>query len=242
MAFQSTINAQMCVAEFDLTTYFNNIVPVLSRGMYDSTVFGFTAPQFAPGLRMGTLHADGFYDSTVTIGSDPVLEAQLALTTPSAVSAAPVGFGIGNRVFHYYTFCKSYQIGIKVNSLLGNMADWEPTDGSDAGFSLHALAAEAVSTNSTSVDNAAASSNGGVGWFHCTAITGAPSVTVKVQHATDNATWVDLVTFSTVSASPSSQRVVIASGTTIRRYTRVISTFVGGTTPSLTYTAGFARR
>lgn len=241
MAFQNSVNTQIVVNEFDMTSYFTNLASTGGRGMYDSTVFGKTAPTFVPGLRTGTVHADGFFSSDATVGSDVVLQPEIALSTPPLVSAAPIGFTIGNRTLHYQAWAKSYALGIKVNSLIVNSVDWEPNDGFDSGVSLHALAAETGSTNSTSVDNSGASSNGGVAFIHATSITSNPSVAVKVQHSTNNSTWVDLVTFTAITAV-SSERIVIAAGTTVRQYLRAISTFTGGTSPSLTYTVGFARR
>jgi hypothetical protein len=109
------------------------------------------------------------------------------------------------------------------------------------GVSLHDLTAEVATGNGTSVDNGAATTNGGVGVLHVTAIAGAaPSVVVKIQHSTDASTWVDLLSFTAATAA-TKQRIEVAAGTTINRHLREVHTF-GGTTSSFTFNSAFARR
>jgi hypothetical protein len=100
----------------------------------------------------------------------------------------------------------------------------------------------ATTTNGTNVDNTAPSTNGGVAHLHVTANTRNGATTFKVQHSTDNSTWVDLVTFTSVTAATTgAQRVEVASGTTVQRHLRAQAT-TAGTTGSITYTVSFARR
>jgi len=100
---------------------------------------------------------------------------------------------------------------------------------------LHPLATDSTSANGTSYDNAASSSNGGRANLHITAATGTGGV-VKVQHSTNNSTWVDLVTFTTAAAIGCQTGTVTG---TVNRYVRSISTI--NSSSSLTYVAGFAR-
>ena len=114
-----------------------------------------------------------------------------------------------------------------------------PNDGVDHGRVVHAHTAETATGNSTSVDNGASSTNGGVASLHVTAVTGTtPSLTVKVQHSSDNSTFVDLITFTAANAAGSQRRTV--SGT-VNRYVRETHT-LSGTSPNFTYAAAFARR
>ena len=61
----------------------------------------------------------------------------------------------------------------------------------------------------------------------------------KIQHSTDNSSWADLATFTTVTAV-TSQQVVVAAATTVNRYTRALATITGVGT--MTYAVTFARR
>ena len=103
------------------------------------------------------------------------------------------------------------------------------------GVLLHVLGADSTSANGTSVDNAASSANGGRANLHVTAATGTGG-TVKIQHSTNNSTWVDLVTF-TASTAASCQTSTVTG--TVNRYLRAISTI--NSTSSVTFVAGFAR-
>ena len=103
------------------------------------------------------------------------------------------------------------------------------------GVLLHVLGADSTSTNGSSVDNAASSANGGRANLHVTAATGTGG-TIKIQHSTNNSTWVDLVTF-TASTAASCQTSAVTG--TVNRYLRCISTI--NATSSVTFVAGFAR-
>jgi hypothetical protein len=115
--------------------------------------------------------------------------------------------------------------------------------GLESGIVLHAQSAETATVNGTSVDNAAASTNGAVGQLHVTAKADTTAVwTIKIQHSTDNSTFVDLITFTNVSnrtLAAGAQRIEVTG--TINRYTRVQATLVSGTT-SITPVVTFARR
>ncbi|MGH3848414.1 MAG: hypothetical protein ACRDRT_01700, partial [Pseudonocardiaceae bacterium] len=102
---------------------------------------------------------------------------------------------------------------------------------------LHPLSAETTSGNGTSIDNAAASTTGGVGHLHVSAATAGPHV-IKVQHSVDNSVWADLITFASVTGA-TQERVAIAG--TVNRYTRGNHT-PGGGSPSVTFATVFARR
>ena len=63
--------------------------------------------------------------------------------------------------------------------------------------------------------------------------TGAPTVTVKIQHSDDSATWVDLITAAqftpTSLTAPGSAIGFVTFGTVINRYLRAVVTTAGST-------------
>jgi hypothetical protein len=238
---QSSIGAGLIVNATDLSAFFTEINPECQVAMLDTTVLPNSAPTFQPGLTSGQLAAVGIFDGAVA-GSDTILAPLVGSATIPLVLGAPKGFAtIGNRVSILQAHQEKYGIAVKMGDLIRNSAQFRSNNGFDFGVLLHALAAELTSTNSASVDNGASSANGGVAQIHATAITSNPSVVVKVQHSTNNSTWVDLVTF-TALAAVGQERIAVAPGTTVNQYLRAISTFTGGTSPSLTYAVGFARR
>jgi hypothetical protein len=92
------------------------------------------------------------------------------------------------------------------------------------------------------VDNAAASTNGGVAFLSVPTNTRNGTIIVKVQQSADNSTFTDLVTFTTITTSQKiSYRVEVAAGTSVARYLRVSYT-VAGSTGSATPIVAFSRR
>ena len=109
----------------------------------------------------------------------------------------------------------------------------------EEGKVVEALAAQTATGNSASLDNSASSASGGSAYLQVTAKSGtSPTMAVKVQHSADDATFVDLITFTTASDITAERKTV--SGT-VNRYLRVNRTVGGSSTPSMTYVVMFAR-
>lgn len=79
--------------------------------------------------------------------------------------------------------------------------------------------------------------NGGAAYINLSQFAGLTSLAGKVQHSTDNSSWSDLAgaSFAAITGGPGTdpncaQRVAVAAGTTINRYTRAVLTFTGGGT------------
>jgi len=105
------------------------------------------------------------------------------------------------------------------------------------GVLLHPHGDETGTGVESSHNNTAESLFGGIANLHVTAITG--SWTIKVQHSTDNTTWVDLVTFTQVTQAGGVTAESKTVTGTVRQYLRVTSTEdVAGT---ITFACGFAR-
>jgi hypothetical protein len=76
--------------------------------------------------------------------------------------------------------------------------------------------------------------------MHVTAFSGLTNNIVTIEHSVDGATsWNTLVTFATYTGI-TSERVVVAAGTTVRRYLRVVDNVTGA--GSTTRAVAFARR
>lgn len=243
MAVVAGNSAQVLLDGFNLHQFAKSFEVTGQVDALDSSVLGTTSRTKIPGLRHGTASGEVFYDDTAIFGSAQVLKSLYGASSASIISFAPAGFALGNLVAMLYANESSFDPKSIVADLTLIMFRAEAAeDAIDFGVSLHALSAESsLPITGTSVDNAAATTNGGVGVLHVSAIAGgAPNVVYVIQHATDNATWVDLVTFTAVTA-PGGQRIEVAAGTTVRRYLRIIAT-EGGTTSSVVGVAAFGRR
>ena len=237
------VTMSIMVNQFDLTGYFKSMNLDCTRGMYDSTVFGSTSKAFIPGLTSGTIGLSGLFESVATANApDNIFAAIEASATVPIVSIAPAGRALGSRVYLLQAHESKHDIGAQVDALILNSAEFTDNDGYDYGVSLHALSAEtSLPVTGASVNNGAATANGGVGFLQVSAIAGAsPNVVYLIEHSTDDSTWVTLITFAAVTAAVA-QRVVVAAGTTVRQYIRMTAT-EGGTTTSVTGSVSFARR
>jgi hypothetical protein len=116
-------------------------------------------------------------------------------------------------------------------------------DSVDMGYVIHALGPETADGNGTAVDRGAApltpTTRGAAVAIHVTAYSGLTSAAIKVQHSPDNSVWSDLVAFTSVTAI-TSERKLVADGTTVNRYLRVVTDVTG--TGSVTFLVAVAPR
>lgn len=242
MAFVTGVTLKVLINQYDMSGYFNSLGVNCERSMYDTTVFGNTSKNVIPGFKGGTIDIGGFYEDSGTASApDNVFSAIEAAAVVPLVSVYPEGWALGSRAYLLQAHKNDHKLSAVVDDLVKMTATFTDNDGYDFGVSLHGLTAETTLpfTGSAS-DNGAATTNGGVAFLHVSAIAGAdPNAVIKIQHAAVS-TYADLVTFTAVTAA-SSQRIVVAAGTTVNRNLRVTIT-EGGTTSSITPAVSFARR
>lgn len=224
---------------------FSGFLRAFERGteveMADSTTFGVEGHTFIPGLEQGTLSLDGLLDNTVTAGGqDETLDTALQAAAGSVITAAVNGFTLGNRVFMIDARETNYAVTSPVGDVVNFNASWQSEGQVDHGVALHDLTAETATANGTGVDNAALSTGGASASLHVTANTRSTSTTFKVQHSTDNSTYVDLITFAVVGTNVKTAEKLAVSGT-VNRYLRAIWTLTAGT-GSITFAVAAARR
>lgn len=237
MSFRHGKNTQVIAGAYNLSAYFNDASSSASIETGETTTYGQNAKTYITGLSDGTFSLSGLFDADANT-VDPVLSAALGSDDPVAITIAPEGTTIGRRVKSGNSIYTSYEISSPVADVVSVSAEAQITAGIANGVSLHSLTAETATGNATSVDNAASSSNGGVGFLHVTANAHNASTTFKIQHSADNSTWADLVTFASVSTSTVTSERKTATGT-VNRYLRASWTFSGS--GSVTFHVNFAR-
>jgi hypothetical protein len=227
----------------DVSGDLNSIDITANVDTHDATTFGAEYLSYDPGLGSWEASVDGFYQ-TNSGGSvtsiERQFEAMLGVTT-TGTTVLSVYDGDADGVGDAGILC-SDAILTKHGQLI-SVADLVKISGTLAGNGraglngrlLHVLAADASSTNGSSYDNSASSSSGGRANLHITAASGTGG-TIKIQHSSDNSTWVDLITFTAATAATSETKTVTG---TVNRYLRVASTI--NSSSSLTYVTGFER-
>lgn len=167
-----------------------------------------------------------------------VLSTLRAQQTPALYTLGLTGFVIGSLVEMAQVALTSFSLTSNHDQPNDLEASFEGHDGFDLGVSLHDQVAETglAPVNYASVDESAATADGGAGHLHVIAFTGT-TATIKIQHSTDNTTWADLITF-TAATGVTKQRVEVTG--TVNRYVRAIVS--AGTYTTLTFVVAFGRR
>jgi hypothetical protein len=242
MAFVHGKNTKVLIADADLSGYFRDSTMSANMDMADTSVYGNVYKTYLQGLGEASISLSGLFDGAED-AVDEKLHALIGTDATTAISIAPNGFAVGARVFAMGAAQSSYEISSPVSDVVSLSAAFssKTNTGGKSGVSLSPLTAVTATANGTAVDNLEATTNGGYGVLHVTAVSGTtPTNTVKIQHSSDNSVWADLVTFTALTTLTTSEVVAVAAGTTVNRYLRAQYT-IAGTTPSYTFHVNFAR-
>lgn len=226
-------NTVVLVGANNLSAYLNNVDYAKTADTHDTTTFGADAKTYEPGLKDGTASLAGLFD-----GDPDAIDEELDAILGGAAQVVTIGvegMAAGKRARLLQALETEYNVSSPVADMVAVDASIQADGGIDAGVSLQAPSAVTGTGNGTSVDNTVATTNGGVAHLHVTAFTGT-SATIKIQHSADGNTWVDLLTFATISGATVERKAVTG---TINRHLRVTRS---GTITSITHAVAFARR
>lgn len=223
--------------EYQQSAYIKGWTVTGERATAEVTVLTTTGgTNFIPGLRSGSLSLEALFDSTAT-ALDEEFAAATGTDNGALWTVCPDGTTLGSPAFVAVTDPTGHSVESSTSEAVSLSLEAQADDGVDRGRIVHALGAETADANGTSIDDTAASANGGVAVLHVTAYSGLTSAALKVQHSANNSTWADLATFATVTAL-TAERVTVSG--TVNRYLRVVTDVTG--TGSVTFLASFARR
>lgn len=239
MAFRHGKNTAVWFNGANLTTYFNEASISTDVEVAETTAFGNDAKTYIAGLKDGTFSMSGMFDGAQG-AVDQTLSSVIAAADSDAITVAPDGAVAGRRSVSGAARETSYEISSPVGDVVSVSMESQATGGVDYGYLLAANASVSASAAGSSVNNGAATTNGGVGYLHVTANTRDGSSTFTVQHSSDNVSFVDLITFTGVSASATDGERVAVTGT-VNQYVRA-QHVPGGSSGSVTYTMAFARK
>ena len=241
-AFRHGKSTRLLLDQHDISAYFRGTSVNNAADEADSTTYGADIKTYVAGLPDFGVSLEGLFDGTEG-AIDEILQASVDSDDTNVLTIAPEGLATGRRVWIAVADQVSYDIGSPVTDVVSVAANFRGAGLVRSGYSLHTLAPETISGNSTSIDNTAASTTGGVGTLHVTANTrDAGSLVVTIEDSADNAAWATIATFATVNAGTANvlADTEIVAGT-VRRYVRALWTVTGGTTGSYTFAVSFAR-
>lgn len=242
MAFQSAQASRASIGLLNASGYTTNFNVVNEQAALEVTTIANTAKAFI----VGQVGANGSFD--MILDTLPATNSQFDVlnvwksTTPTPVDFAPEGYATGNPVLMINAIQTQATTSAAVAGVALAKVTCLATGNPDLGTSVEDYTSIVATGNGTARDSGVVggNSNGGVAHLHVTALAGITSNTVTIEHSVDGSTsWATLVTF-TAATGLTSQRVEVAVGTNIRRFLRVVDTFVGS--GSTTRQVSLARR
>jgi hypothetical protein len=231
MPFTHGKGTSVLLNAFDVSAFLNSADQTISVETAETTCFGSSAKSYVVGLRDGTVSVGGYWDGAAN-AVDSIMATAIGSDSSSVLSIADEGLTIGNRCLVAQAIDTSYQITGAVGDAVSVSAEFQcegtGTGGSGAyrGVVLSTLSSQsgAGPTSLTAVDNGAASTNGLIANLHITSNTA--SLTVIIQHSTDNVTYTNLVTFTAAAGVASEHKITTG---TVNRYLRVQWSGTAGT-------------
>jgi hypothetical protein len=240
--FRHGKNVNVFLDQYDFSTYFNNVSASTTIDTAETSAFGTSAKSYVVGHRDGTVSLSGMFEATESVGTDQFFATALGSATKIKLIVAPEGNSVGAGAIVLVADDTSYEVSSAIADIVQASAEFQSTDAVEHGKILSSGSTVSATGNGTGVDNGASTANGGAGFLSVPVNTRNGNITVKIQHSADDSTFADLVTFTVVSSTAkTSERVEVASGTTVNRYLRVNYT-VAGSTGSATPVVAFTRR
>tara|TARA_R110002012_G_scaffold50123_7_gene129801 strand:- start:7079 stop:7792 length:714 start_codon:yes stop_codon:yes gene_type:complete len=235
MAFIQGKDTVVYFNESDYSTYFSSVDLSATADVAESTTFGNTSKTYIAGERDGTIGLTGFFDATADTQFASVYGTSFNLVVGHD------GITTGKRASFAKSLITNYGVSSPVGDIVASSLDVQADDGLHNGSVLINGAFTATAVQGSAQDNTTSTSNGLGAFLIATSVSGtSPTADVKIQHSADNSTWVDLVTFTQVTAA-SSEIKEVEAGTTINRYLRVFNTIGGSSTPTVNAIVGISR-
>jgi hypothetical protein len=244
MAFLAGWNSRIWFDGLASTGYIESIDADGNIHPIDVTTLLNQAKTFIPGLEDSKIKMKGFFDTdsvNPTTTFDYWLFSRKRTVYP--VTFLPGGGStLGDPAYILYGLMTSYTIDSIVKDAVSLKTEFTTSRGLLEGKVLFPNTAESTSNaGSSALDNGAASTDGGSAALQVSAVSGtsSPSLTVKLQHSTDNSSWSD-VSGGSFGAVTGVDGVFIEFTGTVNRYLRVVST-ITGSSPSFTYNVAVHR-
>jgi hypothetical protein len=239
--FRHGKNVRIYVDEYDFSTYFSDMSASSNVDTVETSAFGTDDKTYIVGHTDGTISLGGMFESTASTGTDQHFSSALAGAEQNVI-VAPEGNSVGARAIVMQAEQTTYEVSSPIGDVVQASVEFQADEGVGHGVIVSSGSTVSATGNGASTDNGASTANGGVGFLSVPVNTRNGNITVKIQHSADDSTFADLVTFTAVTTTQkTSERIEVASGTTVNRYLRVNYT-VAGSTGSATPVVAFTRR
>lgn len=242
MAASIAKQCSIFVDGYDLSCAFKELKMAKSVDEHDTTALCTTGDRtFLPGLKQGNLSLSGFYafDDTLEDQVENILETAFNAQETVVITASLGSRSVGGVAF----MCRGGQTKHDVESVLNTVlmvtADITAEDNVFAGKFIFDSDVDKDTEVGTSIDNAAASTNGGVLHVHAYAHDEDISdSSILLEQSANNSAWTTLIASTDIGAPNGALAIEVAPGTTVARYLRLTITAADG---AASYVAAFYR-
>lgn len=205
----------------------------------DTSHFGSVSKTYIVGQNDGTATFSGLYDGTQTplssIGSNDIFMTAIAaekaaVNLSTAITLGMEGISLGAAAILGCAKHTTYKIATVVSDVNKITGDIQFTGGVTGGNFLLGTGPQTATALLPSFDSGVGvvTTLGARAHLHVLSNTLTGTLVVKIQHSTDNSTWVDLQTFTTILAATIGSEEIVIAPQTINRYIRATTT-IGGT-------------
>jgi hypothetical protein len=189
----------------------------------DATTLCQSARTYATGLKTGSVSASGLWDAD-TVNEDKIHDVfQLAYTnaTDNVVTATLSSLAFNADAVMFNATQTSYNVEVANGQLIIASADFQTKSGVNFGKVIFSADVDDDTVNGTSLDGGASSTNGALFQVH---VSNPEEETgeVKLQHSTDDSTWVDVATLTLAGDKYEALSYEVPKGTTLNRYVRAV--------------------
>lgn len=223
-------NSKIIINASDMSAYLRSWDSSFTQVLEDSTAFGASvlAKKWTPTLSEQVDVFGGFQNATADTGINAVVRAAKTNGTRSIVVVYPTGETIGASGIAIEGDLSSRGLPTEVASVLRIEAEFRSSVGEEDVVSLHATEEETLDGNGDTVDNSAATTDGGAAYLWVPDVT--TDITVTIRHSSDNFAADDtlLASFTQVTTDRSWQRVAITGS--IKQYVRAVWDLTGDAT------------
>uniref|UniRef100_A0A6M3L727 Uncharacterized protein n=1 Tax=viral metagenome TaxID=1070528 RepID=A0A6M3L727_9ZZZZ len=164
----------------------------------------------------GSATIDGYLSADV-ISALQTISGGKVITIPLGNNATPA---IGDPAFMMNGCQGNYKVNSPKGGLQAANAAFKQANDAVWGVLLAKETGISADGNSTSVDQTAQTTAGGVGHCHITGVSASDTVTVYIEDSANNSDWATLITFTLDGSTVDGERVATTATETVDRYVR----------------------
>lgn len=220
MAFTHGKKARVYANGFDLSAFLRRVNTAARIDVVDVSTLGDDAKEYIVGQHDATLHGEGLFEQDIAGNADKiddVFAAAFGADAAAIFNVTPAGDTHGAPAHGFDAHTTSYEVASALAEAVSATVDAQSNVGREELKVHHVKQAEGATGQSASIDNAASSAFGGVGYIQVMGAGPIAAVTAKIQHSVDDSVWADLITFAAFTARTKERKTVTG---TVNRYTR----------------------